>query len=126
VKVINIPDDDMTFDLYEEMDRKVMNVPMTLTRILHGEADDLRVHETMMCGIITYQKCVLFPSAEHLFACSGHETQRECDFPGPASGVASNEDLFVMGVEKYNNKVYYASLGCWLRWTRQFLRNGLA
>ena len=126
VKVINIPDDDMTFDLYEQMDRKVMNVPMTLTRILHGEATTVRVDETMMCGIITYQKCVLFPSAEHLFACSGHETQRECDFPGPASGVASNEDLLVMGVEKYNNKVYYAALGCWLRWTRQFLRNGTA
>ena len=126
VKVINIPDDDLTFRVYEEMDRKVANVPMTLARILHGDADNVRVDRSMMCGIITYQKCVLFPSAEHLFACCGHETQRECDFPGPASGVASNEDLLVMGVEKYNNKVYYAALGCWMRWKRQFGRNGLA
>jgi len=126
VKVINIPDDDLTFRLYEEMDRKMANIPITLARILNGHADTVRVDESMMCGLITYQKCVLFPSAQQLFACSGDEMQRECDFPGPATGVASNEDLLVMGVEKYNNKVYYAALGCWLRWTRQFLRNGPA
>jgi len=126
VRVINIADDELTFNLYEEMDRKMANIPITLARILHGEPDTERVDESMKCAILTYKKCVLFPSAQQLFACSGHERRRDCDFPGPATAVASNEDLHFMGVENYNKKVYYAALGCWLRWTRQFLRNGPA
>ena len=126
MKVINVEDDELTFRLYEELDRKMANVPITLSRILHGHADTLRVDESLLCGLITHHKCVRFPSAETLFSSSGHKAQRECIFPGPAMGVASTEDLLVMGVEKYNNKVYYAALWCWMRWTRQFLRNGLA
>jgi len=126
VRVIDIPDDEMTFELYHQMDRKKTNIPITLARTLRGDADAVLVTAKNDLLLMIHGKFKMFPSAEQLFSCNGYEQMRNCAFPGAATAVGSNEDLHSMAVETFNNKVYYAALGCWLRWARQFLRNGLA
>lgn len=121
VKIINVEDVDVSFRLYEELDRKVYHTPADI-----GGGALVPVDQSVLYGLITYKKCVQFPSAQTLFACCGDEQLRECTLPGPATVISGNNDLLAIGVAKYNNKVYYAALGCWMRWKSQFGRNGLA
>jgi len=124
VKVINVEHDELTFRLYEELDRKVTCMPSFRTE---ANGNSMRVDQSLLYALITSDKCVdRFASSEKLYSCSGDDERRVGAFPGPATCVAINDDLTLMGVEKYNNKLYYAALGFCLRWTRQFGRNGLA
>jgi hypothetical protein len=123
VKIINIEDDDTSYNLYEDLDRKAMFLDMSGEE---GSVLPLTVDKSILYGIITYNKMERFPSAETLVMCSGDGTSRLAAAPGPATSFTLNDPLLAICVQKYNNQVYYAALGCWLRWKRQFGRNGLA
>ena len=124
VKIINVEDDELTFRLYEEMDRKVACMPSFRTE---ANGNTMRVDQSLLYALITSDKCAeRFPSSEKLYSYSRDDERRVGVFPGPATSVTTDNDLTLMGVEKYNNKLYYSALGCWLRWTRQLERNGLA
>ena len=125
VNIIKIPDNETSFHLFHMLDRNQLTLPDDLTRAL-GKSVSPRVDSSKRHGILLGHRCVEFPTAKELYLSTGHEPQREGHLPGPAALVASTEELQAIGVEKFNVKVYYAALGCWLRWRQQFERNGLA
>jgi len=130
--LVNIPSTWRTFFLYHDIDRGLLTLPDALDRVLGNPVTDC-INQSHSYGIIVGRpqdestRAEYFPSAMQLFSCSGDETFRECLSPGPAKCVGTLEDdLLAVAVERYNVQVYYAALGCWLRWKNQFRRNGLA
>jgi hypothetical protein len=130
--LVNVPSTLRTFFLYHDIDRGLWNLPDDVDRA-RGNAVGDRVDQSFKYGIVVgrlqdpFTKAEYFPTAMQLFSCNGDESFRECVSPGPAKRVGTQEDdLQSVYVERYNVQVYYAALGCWLRWNYQFRRNGLA